>query len=60
MIFAKIMDDNKTRLKYKDKLMQKYRLVILNSESFEEKASVNFSRIRFYLFFVIFLFFLEI
>ena len=52
MIFAKIMDDNKTRLKYKDKLMQKYRLVILNSESFEEKASVNFSRIRFYLFFV--------
>ncbi len=52
MIFAKIMDDNKKRTKYKNKLMQKYRLVILNSESFEEKASVDFSRIRFYLFFV--------
>ncbi len=52
MIFAKIMGDNKTRLKYKNKLMQKYRLVILNSESFEEKASLNFSRVRFYLFFV--------
>ena len=32
--------------------MQKYRLVILNSESFEERASVGFSRIKLYLFFV--------
>ena len=39
MIFAKIMDDNKKRSKYKNKLMQKYRLVILNNESFEESET---------------------
>ena len=57
MIFANIMDENKKSLKYKNTLLQKYKLVILNSESFEERASFSFSRLRFYLVFVCFVLF---
>ena len=57
MIFANIMGENKKSLKYKNTLLQKYKLVILNSESFEERASFSFSRLRFYLVFVCFVLF---
>ena len=61
MIFANIMSDNKKIVSYKNKLLQKYKLVILNSESFEERGSFSFSVLRFCFFvFCFVLFFLAV
>ena len=60
MIFAKIMKDKKDKQSYLQKLIKKYRFVIMNSSSFEEKISfslsiLNIVIISFSLFFVLFL-----
>ena len=46
MIFANIMQDKEGREKYWSKLFQKYRFVIMNDSSFEEKISLKLSRLN--------------
>lgn len=55
MIFANIMVENKKGIK--NKLLQKYRLVVLSSDSFEEKGSIGFTGLKFGLFFLFLVFF---
>ena len=45
MIFANIMQDKEGRKKYWSKLIHKYRFVIMNDSSFEEKLSIKLSRL---------------
>ena len=46
MIFAKIMKDKKDKQGYLQKLIEKYRFVIMSDSSFEEKISFRLSRLN--------------
>ena len=56
MIFANIMQDKGGGKKYWNKLFHKYRFVILNDSSFEEKLSVKLSRLNMFAFLGVFIF----
>ena len=45
MIFANIMQEKKREEKYWSKLLRRYRFVIMNDLSFEERLSIRFSRL---------------
>jgi hypothetical protein len=56
MIFANIMQDKEGREKYWTKLLHKYRFVIINDDSFEERLSLKLSRFNVLAFTGIFVF----
>tara|TARA_B110000444_G_C18783781_1_gene568818 strand:+ start:357 stop:1232 length:876 start_codon:yes stop_codon:yes gene_type:complete len=56
MIFANIMQDKEKGGEYWSKLLHKYRFVIMNDDSFEEKISLRFSRINILVFSAFFIF----
>ena len=57
MIFANIMQDNKSLNSFFKKALHKYRFVIMADDSFEEKLSIKLSKLNVLLFFVFFVFF---
>ena len=56
MIFAKIMAEKKTGKKYWSKLLRRYRFVIMNDLSLEERLSIRFSRLNILIFSAAFIF----
>ncbi len=56
MIFANIMANNSSPKKYRNKLLDKYRFVIMTDNSFEEKLSIKLSRLNIMAFLSVFVF----
>ena len=56
MIFANIMQEKKGRKEYWSKLLHRYRFVIMNDDSFEERFSVRLSRLNVLAFLGLFIF----
>jgi len=50
MIFAKVMEDKKDFAQFWKKALNKYRLVIMTDDSFEEKLSIKLSRLNIFSF----------